>query len=202
MSNAIVGGQITVTIGSTPITLTTADLTATPMVYTLPAGQSIDISLSDLNTYLNTNFNIPTISFPGITEANIVISSFTISTAGLFEIAVDFVFGSGTGWQVFPNLPGFLLNTVGLTVSYASLPVIASLNPSTGTTGTSVTINGYDLGAATVDFGSFSASPITNNTATSLTVPVPSGLTAGTVNVTVKNADGTSDPYSFTFTSS
>jgi hypothetical protein len=201
MSNAIIGGQITITIGTTPITLTTDDLNTTPLVYSLPPGQTIDLQLGALNTYLNTTFGIPNISFPGITETTLSISTFTISTAGIFDIALEFVFGNGQGWTIFP---GLTLNQVGLSVDYSSQPVITLLTPATGPTGTSVVISGNDLATATaVSFGSVSVPPasITNNTATSLTVPVPSGIpAAGNVNVTVTNADGTSLPVVFAYT--
>ena len=200
MSKTTVGGHITVTIGSTPITLTTKDLSASPMVYTLPKGSNIDISLSDLNTYLHEKFSIPQITFPGISETNLLIKSFSISTAGIFDIAIDFVFGNGQGWSIFPGLK---LDKVGFEVDYntASGPVVTTLTPATGPVATSVVIAGTDLGSATsVKFGDISATPITDNTATSLTVPVPTGAT-GTESVTVTTAGGTSSGSNFAVTS-
>ena len=201
MSNTIVGGQITVTIGSAQITLSSNDLSASPQVYTLPPGQTITVNLGDLNTYLNLNFSIPAISFPGITETNLTISSFSISTAGIFDIALNFAFGNGQGWQVFP---GFTLNQVGLVVNYSNVPVITSLTPSTGTAGTAIVVSGNDLAAPTsVTFGTVPApiTSITNPTATAFTIPVPSGITAaGNINVTVVNADGTSNAAVFAYT--
>lgn len=198
MSNTIVSGQISVQIGSANITLTTADISASPKVFSLPAGESIDIQLGDLNTYLNTNFGIPQIDFPGIKETTLSITKFLISSAGLFDLAVNFVFGQGEGWAIFP---GFTLNTVGFEVNYAKLPVLTSLTPSTGAVGTSVVVAGNDLGTPTkIAFGTVDAplTSITNPTATGFTVPVPAGLSAGPVTVSVTSADGTSNSLNFT----
>ncbi len=68
------------------------------------------------------------------------------------------------------------------------VPNIASLNPTTGPTGTSVTINGSNFGASqgtsTVKFNGTIATP-TSWTATSILVPVPAAATSGSVVVTV-----------------
>jgi len=72
-------------------------------------------------------------------------------------------------------------------------PTITAISPTSGpiTGGTSVVITGTDLTAATaVKFGSNSAT-ITANTATSITATSPAG-SAGTVDVTVATAGGTS----------
>ncbi len=198
MSNTIVSGQISVKIGTANITLTTADISASPKVFSLPEGESIDIQLADLNSYLNTNFGIPQITFPGIAETTLSISKFLISSAGLFDLAVSFVFGAGQGWEVFP---GFTLNTVGFEVNYAKLPVLTSLTPNTGAVNTNVVVAGNDLGTPTkVAFGTVDAdlTKITNPLATSFTIPVPANVPAGVVAVAVTNADGTSNTLNFT----
>lgn len=196
MSNAIIGGHIDVTIGTTKITLTSASLNDSPKTFSLPPGQSITISLADLNTYLSTNFGLPAINFSGITETSLVIQDFSISTAGFFKIAVNFNFGAGAGWEVFP---GFTLNQVGFAVDYAKLPVITTMIPASAAANDPVVIQGNDLDNAEVKFGTTSATvtPGTNK-ATSLTVTVPATIAAGNSNVTVKNADGTSAEFVFT----
>lgn len=199
MSNTIVSGQITITIGSVPITLTTDDINATPKVFSLPQGQTIDIQLGALNTYLNDNFSIPQISFPGISETTLSISKFTLSSAGIFDIAVNFVFGQGQGWEIFP---GFTLNTVGFEVNYAKVPVLYTLNPATGAVAAPITVSGNDLASPTkITFGAIEApvNTITNASATGFTVPVPTGAT-GSAPVTVTTADGVSNPLDFTVT--
>src|SRR6184192_4468962 len=65
---------------------------------------------------------------------------------------------------------------------------IASLNPTSGLVGTSVTITGANFGAtqgtSTVKFNGTTATP-TSWSATSIVVPVPAGATTGNVVVTV-----------------
>ncbi|MBE5318058.1 hypothetical protein IM793_02715 [Pedobacter sp. MR2016-19] len=200
MSNTIISGQITITIGSAPITLTTADINASPKVFALPAGETVDVNLGDLNTYLNTNFSIPAVSFPGITETNLVISKFNISSAGIFDIAVNFVFGNGQGWEIFS---GFTLNEVGFEVNYAKVPVLYGASPNTGQVAEVVAITGNDLAAPTkIMFGATEApvASITSLSATGFSVPVPAGTAAGSASITVTTADGTSNALPFTVT--
>lgn len=200
MSNTIVSGQITITIGSTPITLTTADINASPKVFALPPGQSIDVQLADLNAYLNTNFGVPAVSFPGISETTLSISKFKISSAGIFDIAVNFVFGNGEGWDIFP---GFKLNEVGFEVNYAKVPVLNSAAPNTGKVGAVVVLSGNDLLTPTkIMFGATEApvASITAASATGFSVPVPAGTAAGSAPIIVTTADGASDPLPFTVT--
>ncbi|MEU0398151.1 IPT/TIG domain-containing protein [Streptomyces sp. NPDC006208] len=78
-------------------------------------------------------------------------------------------------------------------------PVVSSVNPSTGPTagGTAVTINGSGFtGVTAVKFGSFSAS-FTVISTSQITATSPPG--AGTVNVTVVAASGTSNGIAYTY---
>jgi hypothetical protein len=81
-------------------------------------------------------------------------------------------------------------------------PTIASLNPTSGTVGTPITITGTNFGAtqstSTVKFNGTTASP-TSWSATSVTVPVPTGATTGSVVVTVGGV--ASNGVTFTVTS-
>jgi len=73
-------------------------------------------------------------------------------------------------------------------------PSVSIVTPSAGplTGGTTVTITGADLGGATaVDFGG-TPGTIVSNTATQIVVTSPATTTAGTVDITVINPDGTS----------
>jgi hypothetical protein len=76
--------------------------------------------------------------------------------------------------------------------TFVTPPVVTAVSPSTGPTsgGTTVTITGSDLGAATaVDFGATPAT-VTTDSASSITVVSPAGT--GGVDVTVSTAGGTS----------
>jgi hypothetical protein len=75
-----------------------------------------------------------------------------------------------------------------ITYLTAPAPSLTSLNPTSGAVGMAVTIAGANLGAtqgtSTVKFNGTAAAP-TNWNGTSITVPVPSAATTGTVVVTV-----------------
>ena len=94
--------------------------------------------------------------------------------------------GATTG-NVVVTVGGAASNGVNFTVTVPA-PSIASLNPSSGLVGTSVTIGGANFGAAqgtsAVNFNGIAAAP-TNWSAASIVVPVPVGATAGNVLVTV-----------------
>ena len=68
-------------------------------------------------------------------------------------------------------------------------PTITNLNPTSGTVGSSVTITGTNFGASqgtsTVTFNGTAAGTATIWTATSISIPVPTGATTGNVTVTV-----------------
>jgi hypothetical protein len=79
-------------------------------------------------------------------------------------------------------------------------PTITSLSPTSGpaTGGTSVTITGTNFaGFLTVQFGT-TATTFTVNSDTQLTAVAPAG-TAGAVQVTVGNSDGTSNAVAYTY---
>ncbi|MDQ2832575.1 MAG: DUF6067 family protein [Acidobacteriota bacterium] len=77
-------------------------------------------------------------------------------------------------------------------------PQLTAINPSSGTSGTSVTVTGTNLsGATSVTFGATPVTP-TSSTSTTATAVAPAGN--GTVNVTVTTSNGTSNAESFAYT--
>ncbi|MBK7652744.1 MAG: IPT/TIG domain-containing protein [Flammeovirgaceae bacterium] len=93
-------------------------------------------------------------------------------------------------------------NTLGTATSantFYVTPFISAISPTSGAAGSTLTITGTNLAAATVKFNSTSVPP-TTNTNTSITVIVPS-IASGSVNVTVVNLGGTSNSKTFTITS-
>jgi len=93
--------------------------------------------------------------------------------------------GAATG-NVVVTVSGVVSN--GVTFTVLPTPAIASLSPTSGAVGTSVTIYGSNLGAAqgtsTVTFNGTAATP-TSWTMTSIVTKVPTGATTGSVVVTV-----------------
>jgi photosystem II stability/assembly factor-like uncharacterized protein len=110
-------------------------------------------------------------------------------SANLYDLC--FVDGE-TGWVVGED--GVILRHGGSTPTLS----IASLTPSHGPVGSSVTIAGSNLGASgTVKFGSATAGT-SSWSAGSITCTVPGGLSPGSVSVTVTSGGTTSNALSFT----
>ena len=101
--------------------------------------------------------------------------------------------GSFTTTITINDVGGSTASATGTATVSPPRPVVTSVSPSAGPTagGTSVTITGTNLGGATaVKFGA-NAAKVTTNTATQIVATNPAG-SAGTVDVTVTNASGTS----------
>ena len=78
-------------------------------------------------------------------------------------------------------------------------PVIVSLAPDAGAVGDTVAITGTSFGdSPSVSFGTTSATVLSGATTTSLSVTVPTGLSAGDVEVTVTSGSETSEGSTFT----
>lgn len=106
------------------------------------------------------------------------------------DTATFYTSNDGVTWQ--PN------GIVSINV-ISTAPTVTSISPSSGpTTGaTSVAITGTNFaGTTAVKFGATNASSFTVNSATSITATAPAGA-AGTVDVTVTNASGTSPTSAF-----
>ncbi len=115
-----------------------------------------------------------------------------------YLIDIEFGFEIWDGGQGLA-LTGFSASASSTTTTNPA-PVISSLSPTSGAAGSSITINGSNLGSSdTVSFGS-TAATITSSSSTSLTVTVPSGLAAGAYNVTVTASGSTSNAETFTVT--
>jgi hypothetical protein len=115
----------------------------------------------------------------------------------------------GNGMRFFNRLVlgsvGCLFFAILAAGSLLAAPVISSLNPTSGASGTSVVITGSSFGSSqgssTVKFGSAVAS-VTNwsSSGNSITATVPSGLANGSVNVVVTVSGTASNAVAFTVT--
>ena len=87
--------------------------------------------------------------------------------------------------------------------SLFAAPVISSLSPTSGASGTPLTITGSNFGStkgtSTVKFGTVVAST-TSWSSTSIVATVPSGLANGAVNVVVTVSGAESNAVAFTVT--
>jgi len=111
------------------------------------------------------------------------------------DTATFYITSDGGNWTATGTLTITVIPTA---------PTVTSIAPNSGTTagGTSVAIIGTNFtGATAVKFGATNATSYTINSATSITATSPAGA-AGTVDITVTNANGTSptnasDQYTF-----
>ena len=147
----------------------------------------------------------------GGTSVTITGTEFTGATAVKFGSANAKSFKVDSGTSITAESPAGSAGTVHVTVttpggpsletsadkfSYLPPPTVASVSPSEGAEagGTSVTITGTEFtGATAVKFGSANAKSFNVNSGTSITAESPAG-SAGTVDVTVTTAGGTSTP--------
>ncbi len=110
------------------------------------------------------------------------------------RIAVTAPAGTGTVDITVTNADGTSAVTSSSKYTYVPAPAVTSIAPTAGPTagGTPVIITGTNLTAATrVNFGAAAATAFTVNSATQITATAPAGA-AGTVDVTVTTAGGTS----------
>ena len=128
------------------------------------------------------------LSITGTTSNSMTIYGTPAQQAGPFNVVVGAT-DSSTGNGPFTTQIPFSLY-----VSVA-VPTVSSISPSSGTLsgGTAVTITGTGFaGANSVQFGGIPASSFTVNSATQITATAPAHPGAGTVNITVRTAGGTS----------
>jgi hypothetical protein len=139
-------------------------------------------------------------------ETGNCVSTSPLALDGTCTIAVTFnpmVVGPSQGTLSINNSSTGVSSVVPLTGSVILGPVISSLLPFVGSsgTGTRITIAGSNFGSAqgnsTVAFNQINATP-DSWSAGSIVVPVPAGLPAGNVNVSITVNGGTSNPASFT----
>ena len=146
------------------------------------AGDSITITGTDLKPQSGAN---PTVTIGGI--------SATVTSASSTSVVVTVPAGltDGAASAVVVTNAGGSSNS-DKTFTIIPLATITSLSITSGIRGDSVTITGTGLTTASdVKFGSVSAGSVTVNSATSVTVSVPSGAANGLQNVSITTAGGT-----------
>jgi IPT/TIG domain/Beta xylosidase C-terminal Concanavalin A-like domain len=182
------------TTGSVLVTVGTA--VSNSVTFTVFPAPSIT-SLSPTSGPVGTNVTITGTNF-GSTTGTVTFNgtAATPTNWSATSITVPVPTGASTG-NVVVTASAVASNGVAFTV--LATPSITSLNPTSGPVGTMVTITGTNFGAtqgtSTVTFNATAGTP-TSWSATSITVPVPTGATTGSVIVTV--AGVASNGVSFT----
>jgi hypothetical protein len=218
-------GSSTVTFNG--IVATATSWSATSITATVPAGAtSGNVLVTVGGTVSNGVTFTVTVPVPNITSLNptsgLVGASVTIAganfgaTQGTSTVKFNGTMATPTSWSptsivvlvpagvtsgnVVVTVSGVASNGVSFTVT-APAPSIASLNPTSGLVGTSVTISGANFGAtqgtSMVKFNGTTATA-TSWSVTSITATVPTGATTGNVVVTIGGV--ASNGVSFTVT--
>jgi len=193
------------TVGPVEIMVTTPGGTSAPSVYTyapVPVITTLAPSAGSL-----AGGNTVTIYGSGFTNASSVMFGnnsaveYTINSDSQITVTVPPGTAAGTVEVLVTTLGGTSAPSV---YTYAPVPVITTLDPSVGSVagGNTVTISGSGFTTdSLVTFGGKSAAIISSNDG-QITVTVPPGTAAGTVEVLVTTPGGTSAPSSYTYTAS
>jgi hypothetical protein len=179
-----------------PITAKTAGGTATSAtnftVTTTAAAPTIS-SFSPKSGPVGTSVRINGSGFAGATAVRfngVSASSVTVNTQGT-RIDTKVPTGATTGKITVTTPGGTATSATNFTVTVPA-PTISSFSPTSGRTGTSVTITGTAFtGANAVRFGGVRASFVINS-ATQITATVPVGAATGKISVTTPGGTGTS----------
>jgi len=163
----------------TGVNFTANPVSVPPSITSLnPASGPVGTSVTITGTNFGSTQGTSTVKFNGTTA--------TPTSWSATSIAVPVPSGATTG-NVVVTVGGVASNGVTFTVMVPP-PSITSLNPASGSVGTSVTITGTNFGStqgtSTVKFNGTAATP-TSWTASSITAPVPTGAATGNVVVTV-----------------
>jgi hypothetical protein len=184
-------GTVVVTVGGLASNGLLFTVPVAPALTTLtpasgPVGTAVTIAGNNFGTAQGTS----TVTFNGTAAAP--------TTWSATSLLVPVPAGATTG-AVVVTVGGLASN--GLTFTVTVPPTLTTLTPASGPVGTAVTIAGTNFGTmqgtSVVTFTGTAATP-TSWSATSLTVPVPSGATTGNVVVTVGGL--ASNGVSFTVT--
>ena len=172
----VTSGSVVVTVSGTASS--GLNFTVAPSITSLsPTSGAVGTPVTIAGTNFGATEGASTVTFNGLAA---------IPTSwGASSITVPVPAGAATG-NVVVTVSGVASSGVSFTV--LPTPSIASLSPTSGAVGTSVTITGANFGAtqgtSTVTFNGSLATP-TSWSATNIAVTVPSGATTGNVVVTV-----------------
>jgi hypothetical protein len=167
---------------------TTVSFTVVPNIIASPNAAPLAAPITISGTNFGSTQGSSTVTFNGIVSTPTAWSNTSITAPVPNGVAA----GTGTVTVTVGGVPN--------STSFTVVPAIASVSPTSGLIGTSVTVTGSSFGAtqgaSVVAFGQKLGAP-TSWSDTSITVPVPTGASTG--NVTVSSGNGyTSNGVSFT----
>ena len=205
-AGATVAGTFAWTTSSTVPTIGTANqsVTFTPTERTNFNTNTANVSV--------TTYGVPTISSvsptSGLAAATITITGTYLTSATVTVGGASATVSANTATSITTTVPAgasvgsgnVVVTTAGGTVSSAftvlAAPTITSLSSSSVQRGGALTINGTNLGSATVTIGGTTVA-IASNTATAIAVTVPSSLSFGSQSVVVTTEGGSATNSGF-----
>ncbi len=155
-----------------------------------PASGAVGATVTITGTHLT---GATAVSFNGTT------SSYTVTSST--QITATVPTGATTGKISVTTPQGTVSSTNNFAVSTAAVPTITGFSPTSGQTGSSVTITGTNFTGATALTLNGTSATFTVNSATQIGATIPSGATTGKFAVTTPAGTGTST-NSFTVTTS
>ncbi len=179
-----IGGASTIAHGSATVRVPSPTVSnVTPSVGPTAGGTTVTITGTNLTGATAVDFGTTATGNFTVDSATQITATAPAGTSGTVDITVTTPGGTSA-------------TSTADQYTYVAAPTVTAINPSGGPTtgGTSVAITGTNFTNATaVKFGTTAATSFTVNSATSITAFTPAG-TAGTVDVTVTTAGGTSAP--------
>jgi RHS repeat-associated protein len=181
-------GPVVVTVNGTASNGFTFNVDATPTITSISptsasAGTVVTITgtdLGDAQDSIQVNFNGVFVAPSGASETSLVVTVPASAPPSTFDLTVNVNGYSGAG-QSFTVIP---------------TPLVAGLEPTSGVSGTSVTIMGNyfgtSQGSSTVTFNGVPAASITSWNSQYVTAVSPSNVTTGPVVVVVNNVPSSS----------
>ncbi|WP_174557531.1 beta strand repeat-containing protein, partial [Nocardia vaccinii] len=189
------------TAGTVQVTVTTAGGTSNGVAYTYIAVPTLIAAVPNVGSVTGGTTVVLTgtaltgataVSFGGTPATSFTVDSATKITA---------VAPAGTAGTVLITVTTAGGTSNGVAYTYVAVPTLITVVPNVGpvTGGTTVVLTGTNLtGATAVSFGGTPATSFTVDSATQITAVAPAGI-AGTVQVTVTTAGGTSNGVAFTY---
>ena len=192
--------QITAVVGSGAtgaISISTASGTGTSsssFTFLLPPAIS---NITPTSGGVGTTITINGSYFTGVTAVKfgaIAAQSFTVNRTGT---QITAIVGTGQSGYVMVTTPGGTSQQT-TTFTFIQPAAITSFNPTSGSSGTSVVINGANFtGATAVSFGGVAAQSFTVNSAVQITAVVGTGASVA-ISVTTVGTPATKDGFTFT----
>ncbi|MBS0571464.1 MAG: IPT/TIG domain-containing protein [Proteobacteria bacterium] len=188
-------GKISVAVnGQTATSSSSFTVTTPPTISNFtPSSGSVGTSVTITGSNFSTTKTSNTVKFNG--------TAATVNSASATQLVVAVPSGATSG-SVTVTVSGQTATSGSAFTVTTPAPTISSFSPTSGTVGTTVTINGTNFSSTvandTVKFNGISATVSTATTA-KLTVPVPPGATTGPITVTT-GGQTTASSSNFTVT--